>query len=65
MFAKRGRIVLSQTIEDRVDLCFQAAIPAETNRHGSYNAELMGALHRCELLEHLLVVVLNSILTIT
>ena len=27
MFAKRGRIVLSQTIEDRVDLCFQAAVP--------------------------------------
>ena len=22
MFAKRGRIVLSQTIEDRVELCF-------------------------------------------
>ena len=28
MFAKRGRIVLSQTIEDRIELCFQAAIPA-------------------------------------
>ena len=28
MFAKKGRIVLSQTIDDRIDLCFQAAIPA-------------------------------------
>ena len=28
LFAKKGRIVLSQTIDDRVDLCFQAAIPA-------------------------------------
>jgi len=28
MYAKKGRIVCSQTIDDRVDLCFQAAIPA-------------------------------------
>ena len=28
MYAKKGRIVCSQTIEDRIDLCFQAAIPA-------------------------------------
>ena len=28
MFAKKGRIVCSQTIDDRIDLCFQAAIPA-------------------------------------
>ena len=28
MFAKKGRIVCSQTIDDRVELCFQAAIPA-------------------------------------
>ena len=28
IFAKKGRIVCSQTIEDRIDLCFQAAIPA-------------------------------------
>jgi V-type H+-transporting ATPase subunit E len=28
LYAKKGRIVLSQTIDDRVDLCFQAAIPA-------------------------------------
>ena len=28
MYAKKGRIVCSQTIDDRIDLCFQAAIPA-------------------------------------
>ena len=28
LFAKKGRIVCSQTIDDRIDLCFQAAIPA-------------------------------------
>ena len=28
LFAKKGRIVCSQTIDDRVELCFQAAIPA-------------------------------------
>ena len=28
LYAKRGRIVCSQTIDDRIDLCFQAAIPA-------------------------------------
>jgi len=28
LYAKKGRIVCSQTIDDRVDLCFQAAIPA-------------------------------------
>lgn len=28
MYAKKGKIVCSQTIDDRVDLCFQAAIPA-------------------------------------
>jgi len=28
MFAKKGRIVCSQTIDDRIELCFQAAIPA-------------------------------------
>lgn len=28
MYAKKGRIVCSQTIDDRVDLCFAAAIPA-------------------------------------
>ena len=28
MFAKKGRIVCSQTLDDRIDLCFQAAIPA-------------------------------------
>lgn len=28
MFGKGGRIVCSQTIDDRIDLCFQAAIPA-------------------------------------
>ena len=27
LFAKKGRIVCSQTIDDRIDLCFQAAIP--------------------------------------
>ena len=28
MYAKKGKIVCSQTIDDRIDLCFQAAIPA-------------------------------------
>ena len=28
LYAKKGRIVCSQTIDDRIDLCFQAAIPA-------------------------------------
>jgi len=28
MFAKKGRIVCSQTIDDRIELCFHAAIPA-------------------------------------
>ena len=28
IYAKKGRIVCSQTIDDRIDLCFQAAIPA-------------------------------------
>lgn len=28
IFAKKGRIVCSQTIDDRIELCFQAAIPA-------------------------------------
>ena len=28
LFAKKGRIVLSQTIDDRIDLVFHAAIPA-------------------------------------
>ena len=28
LFAKKGRIVCSQTIDDRIELCFQAAIPA-------------------------------------
>lgn len=28
LFAKKGRIVCSQTIDDRINLCFQAAIPA-------------------------------------
>ena len=28
LFAKKGRIVCSQTLDDRIDLCFQAAIPA-------------------------------------
>lgn len=31
LFAKKGRIVCSQTIDDRIELCFQAAIP--TIRH--------------------------------
>ena len=28
IYARKGRIVCSQTIDDRIDLCFQAAIPA-------------------------------------
>jgi len=28
LYAKKGRIVCSQTIDDRIDLCFQAAVPA-------------------------------------
>ena len=28
LFAKKGRIVCSQTVDDRIELCFQAAIPA-------------------------------------
>ena len=28
LFAKKGRIVCSQTIDDRIDLVFQSAIPA-------------------------------------
>lgn len=28
LYARKGRIVCSQTIDDRIDLCFQAAIPA-------------------------------------
>ena len=28
LYAKKGRIVCSKTIDDRIDLCFQAAIPA-------------------------------------
>lgn len=28
LYAKKGRIVCSQTLDDRIDLCFQAAIPA-------------------------------------
>lgn len=28
LYGKKGRIVCSQTIDDRIDLCFQAAIPA-------------------------------------
>lgn len=28
MLAKKGKIVLTQTIDSRIDLCFQAAIPA-------------------------------------
>jgi len=28
LYAKRGRIVCSQTLDDRIELCFQAAIPA-------------------------------------
>jgi hypothetical protein len=28
LFAKKGRIVCSQTLDDRIELCFQAAIPA-------------------------------------
>lgn len=28
LYAKKGRIVCSQTIDDRIDLCFMAAIPA-------------------------------------
>ena len=28
LYAKKGRIVCSQTIDDRINLCFQAAIPA-------------------------------------
>ena len=28
MFAKKGRIVLSQTLDDRIELGFQAAIPS-------------------------------------
>jgi hypothetical protein len=27
LFAKKGRIVVSQQLEDRIDLCFYAAIP--------------------------------------
>ena len=28
MLAKKGKIVLTQTVDSRIDLCFQAAIPA-------------------------------------
>ena len=28
MLVKRGKIVLSQTVDERIALCFQAAIPA-------------------------------------
>ena len=28
MLAKKGKIVLTQTVDSRIELCFQAAIPA-------------------------------------
>ena len=34
VFAKKGRIVVSQTLDDRIELCFQAAIP--DIRHGLF-----------------------------